>query len=200
MNSKIAIVVPVYNVESYINGCIDSILSQTFQNFELILIDDGSPDNCGKICDDYAEKDSRVIVIHQKNGGLSKARNTGIDWVFENSYSEWITFVDSDDRVHRRMLEFMYNSIGDNSTDIVVGDYQKVFSFDNLVESEQYRKSVYNAADFFAEYASKATVAVCKLYRRRLFTDCRFPNGKLHEDVFTTYKLFAKADKIVYLN
>lgn len=200
MNSKIAIVVPVYNVEAYINGCIDSILSQTFKDFELILVDDGSPDNCGKICDGYAEKDSRVIVIHQKNGGLSKARNTGIDWVFENSNSEWITFIDSDDRVHHKMLEMMYYAVCKNQVDMAVCDYRKVNSFDNLLESLEFNQRVYNASDFFAENTQKAMVAVCKLYHRALFKDCRFPNGKLHEDVFTTYKLFAKADKVVYLN
>ena len=198
--AKISVIVPVYNVEAYIDGCINSILSQTFQEFELILVDDGSPDKCGTICDEYAKKDNRIAVIHQENGGLSKARNTGIEWVFKNSDSEWITFIDSDDRVHCKMLEFMYNSIAESSTDIVVGDYQKVFSFDNLVESEQYRKRIYNASDFFAENTQKATVAVCKLYRKILFKDCRFPNGKLHEDVFTTYKLFAKANKIVYVD
>ncbi len=198
--AKISVIVPVYNVEAYIDGCIKSILSQTFEKFELILVDDGSPDKCGEICDQYARTDSRIIVIHQENGGLSKARNTGIDWVLKNNRSEWITFIDSDDRVHHRMLEFMYEAITENNTDIVVGDYQKVYSFDNLVESEQYHKTIYNASDFFAENTQKATVAVCKLYHKNLFKDCRFPNGKLHEDVFTTYKLFAKADKIVYLD
>ena len=101
----ISVIVPVYKVEKYIHRCVDSILSQTFTDFELILVDDGSPDNCGKICDEYAEKDIRIHVIHQENGGLSAARNAGIDWVFANSDSEWITFIDSDDWVHPEYLE-----------------------------------------------------------------------------------------------
>ena len=86
--SKISVIVPIYNVENYLNRCIDSILAQTFTDFELILVDDGSPDNCGIICDEYAEKDSLIHVIHKENGGLSDARNAGIDWAFEHSNSE----------------------------------------------------------------------------------------------------------------
>ena len=93
----ISVIVPVYKVENFLHRCVDSILAQTFTDFELILVDDGSPDGCGEICDAYAREDSRIHVIHQKNGGLSAARNTGIDWVLENSDSRWLAFVDSDD-------------------------------------------------------------------------------------------------------
>ena len=103
----ISVIVPVYKVEEYLSRCVDSILSQTFEDFELILIDDGSPDNCGKICDEYTKKDNRVHVIHQENGGLSSARNAGIDWAFENSDSEWLTFIDSDDWVHIQYLDLL---------------------------------------------------------------------------------------------
>lgn len=95
--SEITVVVPVYKVEQYLHRCIDSILVQTYRDFELILIDDGSPDSCGMICDEYAKSDSRIHVIHQENGGLSAARNAGIDWAFANSDSQWLTFIDSDD-------------------------------------------------------------------------------------------------------
>ena len=107
----ISVIVPVYNVEKYLHRCVDSILAQTFTDFELILVDDGSPDNCGKICDEYAEKDSRIHVIHKVNGGLSDARNAGLDWAFANSNSEWVTFIDSDDWVDKYYLEYLYNSI-----------------------------------------------------------------------------------------
>ena len=107
----ISVIVPVYKVEEYLNRCVDSILSQTFTDFELILIDDGSPDNCGKICDEYAQKDNRVCVIHKKNGGLSSARNTGIDWAFKNSNSQYITFVDSDDLITKDYLEKLNDAI-----------------------------------------------------------------------------------------
>ena len=101
---QISVIVPVYRVEAYLDRCVTSILNQTFRDLELILVDDGSPDNCGALCDAYGRADSRVRVIHQKNGGLSAARNAGIDWVFANSDSQWLTFIDSDDWVHPEML------------------------------------------------------------------------------------------------
>lgn len=91
---RITIVVPVYKVEAFLHRCVDSILSQTYTDFELILVDDGSPDRCGQICEAYAAKDNRVTVIHKENGGLSDARNAGIDYAFQHSDSEWITFID----------------------------------------------------------------------------------------------------------
>ena len=106
----ISVIVPIYKVKEYLNRCVDSILSQTFTSFELVLVDDGSPDECGEICDDYAIKDDRIIVIHQSNKGLSEARNTGIDWAMKNSDSEWLTFVDSDDWIHPDYLRLLYDS------------------------------------------------------------------------------------------
>ena len=104
----ISVIVPVYKVENFIHRCVDSILCQSFQDFELILVDDGSPDSCGIICDAYARQDSRIHVIHQKNGGLSAARNSGIDWVLANSDSHWLSFVDSDDWVHPDFLKAVF--------------------------------------------------------------------------------------------
>src|SRR4051794_4889210 len=111
---KISIVVPVYKVEKYIKRCVDSILAQTYQDFELILVDDGSPDNCGKICDSLAKQDKRIKVIHKENGGLSTARNAGIDV----AVGEYIGFVDSDDWVTKDMFEYLLNLIEDNECDI----------------------------------------------------------------------------------
>ena len=107
----ISVIVPVYKVEPYLHRCVDSILSQTYTDFELILVDDGSPDNCGAICDKYAKLDSRIHVLHKKNGGLSSARNAGIDWVFANSDSQWFSFIDSDDWVHPQYLELLYQAV-----------------------------------------------------------------------------------------
>lgn len=114
----ISLIVPVYNVEKYLCECIDSILSQTYKNFELILVDDGSPDNSGKICDEYAEKDSRIKVIHKENGGVSSARNVGLD----NANGEYITFVDSDDTVDKQYLELMYDKITEDNYDICISN------------------------------------------------------------------------------
>ena len=107
---QISVIVPVYKVEAFLHRCVDSILCQSFSDFELILVDDGSPDSCGQICEAYAAKDSRIRVIHQKNGGLSAARNTGIDWVMANSGSHWLAFVDSDDWVHPDFLQTLYTA------------------------------------------------------------------------------------------
>ena len=116
MSPKISIIVPVYKVEPYIHKCIDSILNQTFKEFELILVDDGSPDNCGNICDEYAKKDNRVRVIHKENGGISSARNIGLDV----SNGEYIGFVDSDDYIKLDMYERLYNSCKVNNADISI--------------------------------------------------------------------------------
>ena len=122
---KISIVVPVYKVEKYLQRCVASLLEQSFTSFDLILVDDGSPDLCGKICDQYAEKDNRIHVIHQKNGGLSAARNSGIDWSISNSDSGWITFVDSDDWVDPQYLECLYNAVKLYKTNISICAYKE---------------------------------------------------------------------------
>ena len=197
----ISVIVPVYKVEKYLHRCIDSILSQTFIDFELILVDDGSPDNSGKICDEYAEKDNRIYVIHQENGGLSAARNAAIDWVFANSNSQWLTFIDSDDWVHLEMLDILYNSLKSSTEMIAVCEFEKKTS-DFYVDTKkiEYEITRQNSMDFFAENSDIAIVAVCKLYHKSLFENNRFPVGKLHEDVFLTYKLFYLAKNITYIN
>jgi glycosyltransferase EpsJ len=117
--SIISVIIPVYKVENYLKRCLDSILDQTFPDFDCILIDDGSPDNCGKICDEYAKKDKRIIVIHQENSGVSVARNRGLEWAFKNSNSDWISFVDSDDFVDKSFLEYFYEATTKNDVDVV---------------------------------------------------------------------------------
>ncbi len=119
MQPKLSVIIPVYNVEKYIRQCLDSVYSQTFRNFEVIIIDDGSPDNCGRICDEYAEKYGNEIktkVIHKENGGLCRARNDGID----AAQGEWITFVDSDDWIEPDYYEAMFNALGDKKVDILL--------------------------------------------------------------------------------
>lgn len=199
----ISVIVPVYKVEKYIHRCVDSILAQTFTDFELILVDDGSPDNCGKICDEYAEKDSRIVVIHQENGGLSAARNAGLDWIFEHSDSQWISFVDSDDAIYDCYLDKMYSAVINTKTDI---------SLCGMVDFETERlpelASIYEGSMIFSGieacinlYSGNSKVSYVssnsKLYRKPLFRDVRFPIGKIHEDQFTTYKLLYKAKSIV---
>ena len=119
---KVSIVVPIYNVEKYLEQCIDSIINQTLKEIEIILVDDGSPDNCPQICDDYVKKDSRIKVVHKTNGGLSSARNAGI----EIATGDYIGFVDSDDYIELDMYEKMYNIAIENNVDFVMSDYYSV--------------------------------------------------------------------------
>lgn len=188
--SRISIIVPVYNVERYLRRCVDSILSQTFIDFELILVDDGSPDNCPSMCDEYAKQDSRIHVIHQKNGGLSAARNAGIDWTFLNNKCEWITFIDSDDWVHERYLESLYNANINNSTKISVTDLLWTYSEDIKV-TQKIETMVTSAEDAYTDNGKCINAYACgRLYHISLFKGIRFPLGKLFEDTFVTNHIF----------
>lgn len=193
----ISVVLPIYNVEKYLCRCLDSVIAQTYKNIEIILVDDGSPDNCPKICDDYEKKDSRIKVIHQQNGGLSAARNAGL----EASSGKFIAFIDSDDYVSHDYLSFMYELIDKYDADIASCGAMEVYpsgksspqSHDTSIHVMDSREALermcYNE-DFFV-------TAWDKLYRRSLFEHIRFPVGKLFEDTGTTYKLVDRARKIV---
>lgn len=193
---KISIIVPVYNVERYINRCIDSILKQTYDNFELILIDDGSPDNCGQICEDYTKIDSRVQCIHQKNAGLSGARNAGL----KIATGDYICFVDSDDAIHEDYLRVLVDTIESQHADVAVCDRIDVYD-DNLHEHDIGKLTV---TEFNKQTAMRQLVknqilyqtVWDKLYRREAIGDLRFPVGKLHEDEFFTWKVLLKCEII----
>lgn len=202
MNCKISVIVPVYKVEEYLDRCINSILNQTFKDFELILVDDGSPDKCGLICDKYAQKDSRIKVIHKENEGLSAARNTGI----EIAKGEYIAFVDSDDYIDKRMYEELYNASINNKSDIVICDYQKIYSNNEINNYKLVKKyqienlsKIQALSRLYDVDSSAYIVAWNKLYKRSLFDQLRYPNGRLYEDEFITYKLLYYSNNITYL-
>lgn len=195
----ISVIVPVYKVEPYLSRCIDSILSQTFTDFELILVDDGSPDNCGKICDEYAEKDERIQVIHKENGGLSSARNAGIDWAFANSNSQWLTFIDSDDWIHPQYLELLLFGATSTNTDICVCEYTETSEFSDFEKFDNTNTQMLSPEELFVYYHITATVAWCKLYKKSCFETIRYPLGKLHEDEYTTYKILFEKSLFSYL-
>lgn len=197
---KISIIVPVYKVEKFINRCVDSILAQTFTDFEVILVDDGSPDNCGVICDEYARKDSRVIVIHQKNGGLSAARNAGIDWTFANSDSEWITFIDSDDWIHPRYLEMLINSVQNTGKSIAVCSFERTEGNEPIVNEMKLCPQIWETEDFYFSNTEIATVAWGKLYSKKYFKDIRYPLGKIHEDEYVTYRILFENKDIAFID
>lgn len=140
---RISVIVPVYNVEKYLDKCVQSILNQTYENIELVLIDDGSTDGSSKICDKYGKIDSRVKVIHKENGGLSSARNRGID----EAVGKFITFIDSDDYIHHQMLEILYEGIIKNKSDISICEYRR-FDENETIEEEDYDKEVISFEKF----------------------------------------------------
>lgn len=196
--ASISVIVPVYKVEAFLSRCVDSILAQSFTDFELILVDDGSPDNCGTICDDYALRDSRIHVIHQENGGLSAARNAGIDWVMKNSESQWLAFVDSDDWVHADYLRLLYEAVTATGCRISACGFFRT-SGDGFSEEEEKKAKAYSADDYYCgdvHQGGATAVAWNKLYDRALFTTLRYPVGMLNEDEFTTYLAVYEAGSV----
>lgn len=196
----ISIVVPVYKVEKYIHRCIKSILNQSYSSFNLVIVDDGSPDNCGKICDEYAKKDTRIHVIYKTNGGLSDARNAGIDWALKNCNSKWLTFIDSDDWVHPQYLEKMISSAEATDCSICIVQYHKTNALEKYNISSAIDYHVINTEQFYCSNTANATVAWGKLYKISDFETIRFPVGRLHEDEYTTYKILFKYTEIVYID
>ena len=199
--SAISVIVPVYKVEDYLHRCVDSILSQSFSDFDLVLVDDGSPDSCGSICEEYARKDARVQVIHQENGGLSAARNTGIDWAFANSDSRWLTFVDSDDWVHPDFLRLLYGAVTETGCRFAACGNSRTGGEDFPEAGEQPCR-VLSADDYYCGEATGGIAPVtawAKLYEKSLFSTLRYPVGKIHEDEFTTYRAVYEAGRIAVI-
>lgn len=199
----ISVIVPVYQVKAYLPSCIESILTQTFPDFELILIDDGSTDGSGEICDKYAKKDQRVTVIHQDNGGLSIARNTGISV----AKGEYYTLIDSDDTIHPDFLKALYQDILASGAEISVCEMQYVWenqvnrkAFHPVPEKTECIDGREAAARIVRDNSRNMIVAVCKLYHRRLSPFLHYPEGKLNEDEFVTYRVFYEAEKVSVSN
>ncbi|MFF2877278.1 glycosyltransferase family 2 protein [Gottfriedia sp. NPDC057991] len=202
MACEISIIVPAYKVENYLNKCIDSILGQTFKDFELILVNDGSPDHCREICDEYATMDQRVKVIHKENGGLSSARNAGL----KIAKGKYIAFVDSDDYIHFKMYEVLYSSAKQNSSDIVICDYLKVKEGEvinsnesNLRYKEEHYTNIEALNELYGNKGVKFVVVWNKLFKRHLFDNLEFEENKIHEDEFIAHQLLYKSSKVTYI-
>lgn len=194
---RLSVIVPVYKVEKYIHKCVDSILNQTFTDFELILVDDGSPDNCGKICDEYAKKDARVRVIHKENGGQSSARNRGLD----AARGEIIGFVDSDDDIDVNMYQNLIEFMDKEELDLVFCDV-------NLVRGTRIKKqSMYSNNKVMSKEQGLKDNLVCridnavwnKIYKKEIFKNIRFTEGIVYEDVRIMHKIFNNIKKCGYL-
>lgn len=198
---EISIIVPVYKVEGYLKKCIESICNQTIKNIEIILVDDGSPDQCGEICDYYSKRDSRIKVIHKENGGLSDARNAGL----EIAIGKYIGFVDSDDFVSSDMFELLFDLCEKNNTLIAGCDLAYVYDGTDRVDyCSNAQKYIMTSSEFFElmlDVQKNVRTGVWnKLYKRELFNNVRFPKGKLFEDVGTMYKLIFQANMISYVS
>lgn len=199
----ISVIIPVYNVEPYLRQCLDCIINQTYTNLEIILVDDGSPDNCPHICEEYAAKDNRIIVIHKENGGLSDARNAGLDIC----KGEYISFVDSDDLLDINAINSMYNASKDAS--IIIAN-TKVFIGDDLPYRN--KNTLCQDNDYKILYSDDLLLSLCKdgpihlrsvwgkLFKKDLFQNIRFPKGKLYEDMYVNYLLYFYAAKNTFIS
>ena len=192
----ISVIVPVYKVEEYLDQCVKSIVGQTYHNLEIILVDDGSPDECPRKCDEWTKQDKRIRVIHKKNGGLSDARNAGL----RMASGTYVSFIDSDDWISPDFYENLYCSIIKNNAQIAASGI--IWAYKDHLQSDKF---IYNKQVFSSEEALSTliqgrgfyAVAWNKLYRKTLFEGIEFPVGKLHEDEFVTYRLVGKATKLV---
>ncbi|BDS67810.1 TPA: glycosyltransferase [Streptococcus pneumoniae] len=207
MDDKITVIVPVYNVENYLRKCLDSIITQTYKNIEIVVVNDGSTDASGEICKEFAEMDHRITYIEQENAGLSAARDTGLN----NMSGNYVTFVDSDDWIELDYVETLYKKITEYQADIAVGNYysfnesEGMFYFNILGDS--YYEKVYDNVSIFEnlyetqEMRSFALISAWgKLYKARLFEQLRFDMGKLGEDGYLNQKVYLLSEKVIYLN
>ena len=196
----ISVIVPIYNVEQYLDKCIDSIIKQTYTDLEIILVDDGSPDHCASICDHYAKKDHRIVVIHKQNGGLSDARNAGISV----AKGDYIGFVDADDYIHPQMYEILYQNLVETEADISVCEFACVQENSNINGVEEdlslFREVITKDSIMeLLEYMNTITVVAWnKLYCSRLFENIRYPYAKVHEDEFVIHHILHECQKVVY--
>lgn len=200
MNPKISIIVPIYKVEAYLAHCVQSILNQTYQNFELILVDDGSPDTCPILCDEYAKKYEKIKAIHKTNGGLSDARNVGM----KSAKGEYITFVDSDDYIHPLYLEMLLIALKKTKADFSVVNFKKVYNMTTEVQLSrtQIRIQSYPAIKALTKILYQSFHDVCAwgiLLPKEIANEFPFPEGKLFEDLYTTYKYYFQVKEVAFV-
>ena len=188
----ISVIIPIYNVEKYLKKCIESIINQTYKNLEIILVDDGSTDNSPTICDEYKKKDKRIKVIHKKNGGLSDARNKGIDI----ATGDFISFVDSDDYIDLNMYEKLVNEFNSDVDIVVFGRYVEFPNKTLVTCPSDCIMNKENALISLASFKGFDMAAWDKIYKKSIISDLRFPFGKKNEDYFFTYKVFDKVKAI----
>lgn len=201
-NLKITVIVPIYNVEKYLHRCVDSVLAQTYKNLEVILVDDGSPDGCPAICDEYAQRDSRVRVLHKKNGGISSARNAALDYPLTGDY---ITFIDGDDWIAPDTYEYCVDLLVKNNADATQFAIAMVSSEDQKVKQPIEKTSVYRGKDILQYYMYSTTsldgYSVCRcLFAKECIEKERFRVGKINEDIDFKYRALSHCMLFVVSN
>lgn len=199
----VSMIIPIYNIEDYLDRCLESVVHQTYTNLEIILVDDGSTDRCPQMCDEWAKRDSRIQVIHQENGGLSAARNSGLD----AASGAYILLLDSDDYIAPVACEHLLRALEDSDADLSICGFLRgseahhVFESckmesPEVIDAETALMRIYSGDESALKYGA----ACFKLYRRHLFDGVRFPVGKLFEDIYTTHKLIYRSRRIAVLN
>lgn len=196
--NKISIIIPVYKVEKYLDKCLESIVNQTYRNIEIIVVDDGSPDNCPTICDSWASKDDRIIVLHKPNGGLSDARNYGID----KATGDFLMFVDSDDYVSTTICQKLLKLINKYNSDFSMCSTAE-FDEDNIPSllDQTFEEVVYTGNQIFEQlfaYKKYIMTAWAKLYKKELFQTIKYPKDKLHEDEFIIHEILNHTSSFAY--
>lgn len=205
MADLISVIVPVYKVEAYLDACVESIAGQTWKDLEILLVDDGSPDRCGILCDQWAKKDRRIRVIHKENGGLSSARNAGLDVC----RGDWVLFVDSDDTIHPQTVQLLYEAASARpGCPLAMCEFYHTSDFPRptpppvTMEADTVRylegRELWDT--FYDDQKNvQFIVAWNKLYRRELWDGVRYPVGRIHEDEFVTYRLIYQAQRIAWV-
>ena len=194
----ISVILPIYNVGAYLEKCLDSIILQTYSNLEVILVDDGSTDGCYEICEKYKNMDKRIVPVHKKNGGVSSARNAGLDSV----HGELVTFIDPDDFVAPDYIETLFITLVNNDADISVCGIKTAFSLEHCnQDNEEHSISSYSTSEAIEKmlYQNEIDVSAwAKMYKATLFDGIRYPHGEINEDTAITYQVFAKAKKVTF--
>lgn len=204
MEIKISIIVPVYNLEKLLPICIDSILDQTFEDFELILVNDGSTDKSGEICDEYSNQDTRITVIHKKNQGVSSARNTGL----EVAKGDYIGFVDGDDYINKYMYEILYKNASKHSSDMVICSYKNVYEGQlhatgkiDSIANKQHLNNIESLKQMYLNKSSYISYVVPwnKLYKKCLFAHIKYEVGNIYDDETVAHKLLYNSRKVTFI-
>lgn len=195
----ISLIIPVYNVEEFLDRCLESAINQTYENIEIILVDDGSPDSCPKLCDNWSKKDKRIIVVHKLNGGLSDARNAGI----KIAKGEYLTFIDSDDYIDKSYVKELYDAIKIDDCDLSISGIVVKYSNRTVINKYTNEKEILTPKETLKKILYDEGIdisATAKLYKKELFKNIQFPKGRLYEDAATTYKLIYASKKIANNN